>query len=81
MSTQDYTYFSTGCHYLRAGVCNQYRNRAMGWMVRGSNSSRGQRLFIFSKMSRPALGPNQTPIQWVPLFCMGLKWPECEVNH
>jgi len=74
-------YFSTGFHYPRAGVCNQHINRAMGWMVCGSNSSRGQRLFIFSKMSRLALDPTQSPIQWVTLLFMGLKWPGCEVNH
>jgi len=73
--------FSTGFYYPRSGVCNQYRNQAMGWMVRGSNSSRGQRLFIFSKMSRPALGPTQSPIQRVPLIFTGLKWLGCEVNH
>jgi len=33
-------------------------------------------LFIFSKMSRPALGPTQSPNQWETLFFMGLKWPD-----
>jgi hypothetical protein len=32
----------------------------MAWMVRGSNM-----IFLFSKMSIPAVGPIQPPIQWV----------------
>jgi hypothetical protein len=28
----------------------------------------GQGIFLFSKMSRPVLGPTEPPIQWVPWF-------------
>jgi hypothetical protein len=31
----------------------------------GFDSSQGQEIFLFSKMSRPALWPNQPPVQWV----------------
>jgi hypothetical protein len=37
-----------------------------GWL-RGRSSGRGRvKNFLFSMSSRPALGPNQPPIQWVP---------------
>jgi hypothetical protein len=32
---------------------------------RGSNPARGN-IFLFSTISRPAVGPTQPPIQWVP---------------
>jgi hypothetical protein len=37
----------------------------------------GVRDFFFSKMSTPAVGPIQPPIEWV----LGLKLLEREVNH
>jgi hypothetical protein len=40
------------------------------------------RIFLFSTMSRPALGPTQLPIQWVPgALTLGLKWPGCDADH
>jgi hypothetical protein len=46
---------------------------------RGVGSSNPGRVknFLFSMSSRPALGPTQHPIQWVP----GVKWPGCEADH
>ena len=32
-----------------------------------------RRVFLFSKVFRPALGPNQFPIQWVTAFVPGVK--------
>jgi len=33
-------------------------------------------------MSRPALGPAQSPIQWVPgVLSLGVKRPERETDH
>jgi hypothetical protein len=43
--------------------------------VRGSNSCRGESLFISLKTSGHAVGPTQTPIQWVSLF-----FPECQAG-
>jgi hypothetical protein len=37
---------------------------------------------FLSDMSKPALGPSQPPIQWVPgTLSLGLKWPGCEADH
>jgi hypothetical protein len=33
---------------------------------RGSIPGRGERIFPLASMSRPALGPTQLPVQWVP---------------
>jgi hypothetical protein len=40
----------------------------MGWTigVLGFDSRRGLGIFIFTTASRPALGPTQLPIQWIP---------------
>jgi len=35
----------------------------------------------FSHLSRPALGPTQPPIQWVPGVSWGVKRPGCGVDH
>jgi hypothetical protein len=45
-------------------------------------SQQGQGIFFFTTVSRPALGPAEPPIQWIPgaLF-LGVKQPECEVDH
>jgi hypothetical protein len=40
----------------------------------GSIPGRGERIFPLTSVSRPALGPTQTPIQWVPaVLSAGLK--------
>jgi hypothetical protein len=45
-----------------------YLNWAMGWMIRvlGFDSQQGLGIFLFTTVSRTALGPTQPPIQWVP---------------
>jgi hypothetical protein len=32
-------------------------------------------------MSKLGLGPTHGPIQWIPEFFNGVKWPLIEVNH
>jgi hypothetical protein len=42
----------------------------------------GLRIFLFDIMSRPALGPAQPPIQWVPeTLSLGVKRPGREADH
>jgi hypothetical protein len=42
----------------------------------------GRRIFLFSKLSRPALSSTQLPIQWVPgTLSPGVKRPGLEVDH
>jgi hypothetical protein len=48
----------------------------------GFDSRQGNEIFVYSTASRPALGPTQPPIQWVPgNRLVGVKWPERESNH
>jgi hypothetical protein len=45
-------------------------------------SRQESRIFIFTTASRPALGPTQPPIQWVPgALSLGVKWPGREADH
>jgi hypothetical protein len=48
----------------------------------GFVSRQGLGIFLFTTESRPALGPIQPPIQWVPgTLSLGLKRPGCEADH
>jgi len=39
-------------------------------------------VFVFTTASRPALGPTQPPIQWVPgVLSLGVKQLGCEANY
>jgi hypothetical protein len=46
-------------------------------------SRHGLGIFLFTTLSRPALGPTQPPILWVPgaLFSLEVKRPGCEADH
>jgi hypothetical protein len=49
--------------------------------VLGSNPST-DKIFIFCTACRPALGPTQPPIQWVPEELLsGVKRPGCEAHN
>jgi hypothetical protein len=42
----------------------------------------GLGIFLITTASRPALGPAQPPIQWVPgAVSLAVKWPGCEADH
>jgi hypothetical protein len=60
----------------RAGLLSQYSVwlRAGRPDDRGLNPGRGERIFPLASVSRPALGPTQPPVQWVPVVLFpGLK--------
>jgi hypothetical protein len=49
---------------------------------RGFEPRQGVSIFFFTTASRPALGPTQSPIQWVRgVPSLGVKRPECEADH
>jgi len=53
-----------------------------GLDFRGFESRQGLGIFLFTTASRPALGPTQPPIQWVPgALSLGLKLPGREADH
>jgi hypothetical protein len=48
----------------------------------GLNSWLGQETFLYSTVSRPTLGPTQSPIKWVSgAFPPGMKRPGHEADH
>jgi hypothetical protein len=56
----------------------------MGWIigVLGLDSWQGLRIFLFTTMSRPNLGPTQPLIQWVlETLSLGVKQLGCEADH
>jgi hypothetical protein len=57
----------------------------MGWMIGvvGFHSWLGLGIFLFTTVSRTALGPTQPHIQWAApgALCLGVKQLGCEADH
>jgi hypothetical protein len=56
----------------------------MGWAIAilGFDSRRRLGVFLFTTVTRTALGPTQPPIQWVSVaLSLGIKRPGCEADH
>jgi hypothetical protein len=64
--------------------CPRYSGIPLGYGLddRGFESRQGLGIVLFSTASRPALGPTQPPIQWVPgALSMGVKRQAREADH
>jgi hypothetical protein len=62
----------------------QFSGIALGYELdnRGFESGQWLWMFLFTAASRPALGPIQSPIQWLPgALSLGIKWQERETDH
>jgi len=48
----------------------------------GFESRQGLGIYLFTTLSRPALGPTQSPNQWEPgTLSVRIKQPGCETDH
>jgi hypothetical protein len=71
--------------FLALSICKRIFQRwATGWTIRVLvlDSRRGLGIFLFTTASRTALGPTQSPIQWVPgALSLWVKRPEREADQ
>jgi hypothetical protein len=53
---------------LHGNWLSRYSDQVTGWPTDEArfSSRQGQEIFLFSITSRPALGPTQAPVRWVP---------------
>jgi hypothetical protein len=57
-----------------------YSDYATGWATGVQfRTEIGKGLFLFATVSRPAVGPIQPPLQWVPR-ALALAWPGLEAD-
>jgi hypothetical protein len=70
--------------YFSSPIAQLLQRWATGWTigVLGFDSRRELEIFLLPTASRPALGPTQHPIQWVPgALSLGVKPPGREADH
>lgn len=60
-------------YFLDQGYCTQYSDRVTDWTAEELwfNSWQVQEIFLLSRMSCPAVGPEESPVLWV----LGAKQP------
>jgi hypothetical protein len=77
-------------HVFYLSEFNEFRDKARKLYIKftlvsasGFDPRRGQRIFPLASVSRPALGPTQHPVQWVPgVLSPGVKTrPGRDVDH
>jgi hypothetical protein len=67
--------------FIANGIADRYSDRLRSGRLK-FDSRQEQEIFLFSTASRPALGPTQSLIQWVPgIFPMRIKLPGREADH
>jgi len=69
---------------LNPRISNVLDTHPTGWTIwfLGFDSWRGLRIFLFTIVSRTALGPSQPPVQWVlGVLSLGVKRPVREADH
>jgi hypothetical protein len=77
-------YIQYDLFHIRAVIAQSIWRWATGWTigVLGFDSRWGLGIFLFTTVSRTALGPTQPPIQWVPgALSLGVKQPGREADH
>jgi hypothetical protein len=66
-------------HDSSVGIVLDYR---LDSQCSGVQLPAGLGIFLFTIMSRMALGLTQPPVQWVPgALSLGVKWLGCEADH
>jgi len=72
--------FCRSANFKKPEWFSRHSECSMGWTVWGSNPRR-KKNFLFSRTSRPVLGPTQPPVQCVWGSFSGVKRPTRKVNH
>jgi hypothetical protein len=77
------TFSSSHSFFPEPGEHTRYSDWLRAGRPRGRSSSPGRvKNFLFSKLSRPALGSTQPPIQCAPgVLSHGVKQPDREADH
>jgi hypothetical protein len=73
--------FSLVFRWIGSGIAQRYSPGRWTWQS-GFESRQGMGIFLFTTVSRPALGPTQPHIQWLPgALSLGVKRLGREADH